>query len=98
MAFVEKNYRGPTEIDELKYAMANGMTMALDPHTNVFSPKQYKEFFVHIEGEIHGIGAYIGERDGKLTIIAPLPDTPAARRALRPATRSSGSTTNRRSA
>jgi carboxyl-terminal processing protease len=77
MRFVETKYRGSTPVDDLRYAMANGMTSALDPHTNVFSPKQYKEFFVHIEGEICGVGAYIGVRDGKLVIISPLKDSPA---------------------
>ncbi len=84
MRFVEKTYNGETDVDDLRYAMANGMTSALDPHTNIFTPKQYKDFFTHIEGEICGIGAYIGVRDGKLLIISPLPNSPAKRTGILP--------------
>ncbi len=83
MRFVERWYSGTEDVDDLRYAVANGMASALDPHTNVFTPKQYKEFFVHIEGEICGIGAYIGVRDGKLLIIAPLKNSPAMRAGIK---------------
>ncbi len=84
MRFVEGAYKGtPEEVDELRYAMANGLCSVLDPHTNVFSPKEYKEFFVHIEGEICGVGAYIGVRNGRLTIISPLEGTPAQREGVK---------------
>ncbi|HNR99940.1 MAG TPA: S41 family peptidase [Planctomycetota bacterium] len=84
MRFVESTYKGTAEeIDAVRYAMANGMCLVLDPHTNVFSPKEYKEFFVHIEGEIGGVGAYIGVRSGKLTIVSPLEGTPAQREGIR---------------
>lgn len=84
MRFVESTYKGTAEeIDAARYAMANGMCLVLDPHTNVFSPKEYKEFFVHIEGEIGGVGAYIGVRNGKLTIISPLEGTPAQREGIK---------------
>lgn len=78
MKFIGRYFKdGEEKLERLKYAMANGLVSVLDPHTNVFSPKEYKEFFVHIEGEICGIGAYIGVRDGKLRIISPLDGTPA---------------------
>ena len=84
MRFVESTYKGTAEeIDAVRYAMANGMCLVLDPHTNVFSPKEYKEFFVHIEGEIGGVGAYIGVRSGKLTMVSPLEGTPAQREGIR---------------
>lgn len=81
--FVRSNYHGKTELDTIEYAAANGMLQILDPHTNVFSKKQFDEFFVHIQGEIYGVGMYVGVRDGKLTVIAPLKDTPAWQAGLR---------------
>ncbi len=84
MKFVKKYFTGTNEeFEDLKYATANGLCTVLDPHTNIFTPKEYKEFFVHIEGEICGIGAYIGVRDGKLTIISPLTGTPASEAGLK---------------
>ena len=85
MFFVEEHFKGtPDEKDAMRHAMANGMTVVLDPHTNVFTPREYKEFFTHIGGEICGIGAYIGVRDGKLLIISPLEGTPAESAGLKP--------------
>ncbi|MBN1417459.1 MAG: PDZ domain-containing protein [Planctomycetes bacterium] len=81
--FVKSNYHGKTDFETIEYATANGMLQVLDPHTNVFSKKQFEEFFVHIQGEIFGVGMYVGVRDGKLTVIAPLKDTPAWHAGLR---------------
>jgi carboxyl-terminal processing protease len=53
--------------------------MGIDPHTLVFSPEAFKDFSVHIEGEICGVGMYVGTREGKLTVIEVLKDTPAAK-------------------
>ena len=49
-----------------------------DPFTNFFPPNESKIFEENVlESEFHGIGAYVGIRDNTLTIISPLPDTPA---------------------
>ena len=57
----------------------NGFLTGIDPHTLVFSPEDFKDFSVHIEGEICGVGMYVGTRDGKLTVIEVLKKTPAAK-------------------
>lgn len=81
--FVRNNYRGEQELNEMRYAAANGFLSGLDPHTMVFSPKAFQEFSVTIKGEIYGIGMLVGSRDGKLTVIEVLKDTPAARAGFR---------------
>lgn len=48
-----------------------------DPYTVFFPPKENKSFNEEIVGSFEGIGAEIGVKDGVLTIIAPLKDTPA---------------------
>jgi len=78
-AFLENNYTGDTPLGEIQYDVINGFLGGLDPHTLVFSPKAFREFFVHIEGEIFGVGMYVGTRDGKLRVIEVLKETPAAR-------------------
>ncbi len=77
--FVRQNYRGNLGVGDIQYAVANGFLSGLDPHTMVFSPKDFRNFSVHIEGEIFGVGMYVGNRDGKLTVIEVLPETPAQR-------------------
>jgi carboxyl-terminal processing protease len=75
--FLKRNYRGQTSLNEIRYAAENGFLSGLDPHTIVFSPEAFKDFSVHIEGEIYGVGMLVGARDGKLTVIEVLKDTPA---------------------
>lgn len=48
-----------------------------DPYTVFFSPKENKLFNDEIKGSFSGIGAEIGIKEGVLTVIAPLKDTPA---------------------
>ncbi|MAG93076.1 MAG: hypothetical protein CMJ48_04940 [Planctomycetaceae bacterium] len=77
--FLQANYDGETALSKIQYAVLNGFLGGLDPHTLVFSPDAFKDFYVHIEGEIGGVGMYVGTRDGKLQVIEVLKDTPAFR-------------------
>lgn len=57
-----------------------GMLEAIgDPFTSYLPPKESKQFFEDIGGKFSGVGIEIGKRDGVLTVIAPLEDTPAAK-------------------
>ncbi len=75
--FLKQNYRGETKLNNIRYAAANGFLSGIDPHTIVFSPEDFKDFSVHIEGEICGVGMYVGTRDGKLTVLEVLKGAPA---------------------
>jgi carboxyl-terminal processing protease len=77
--FLKRNYQGEQPLNEIRYAAMNGFLTGIDPHTLVLSPEAFKDFSVHIEGEIYGVGMLVGSREGKLTVITILPDTPAAR-------------------
>jgi carboxyl-terminal processing protease len=55
-----------------------GLTNSLgDPYTKFFPPAENKAFESSIKGEFGGIGMEVGVQDGKLTVITPLPNTPA---------------------
>jgi len=63
---------------ELFYGSLKGMVSAVgDPYTSFLDPKLSKQFSEDMSGSFEGIGAEIGIRDDILTIIAPLPETPA---------------------
>ena len=65
---------------DLFYGAIGGMVDALDdPYSVFFPPKDTTAFIEELKGSFEGIGAEIGERDDILTIIAPLPDSPAER-------------------
>lgn len=74
-------------IDETKmfYGAIEGMVAGLgDPYSVYLPPTQAKQFADDLSGEFEGIGAEIGIRDDQLTVIAPLPGSPAEQAGLRP--------------
>ncbi|MCP5468634.1 MAG: PDZ domain-containing protein [Deltaproteobacteria bacterium] len=82
-AFIAKHYRGEVELSDIQYATINGMLKSLDPHSSLLTPKIFKEFRTQTEGEFGGIGIVIGIKDGELTVISPLPGTPASKAGLK---------------
>lgn len=74
---VKKNYVEETKPKDLIYGAIKGMLNSLDPHSAFMTPEQYKEMQVDTKGEFGGIGIQIGIKEGILTVIAPLEDTPA---------------------
>ena len=79
-AFVQEGLRG-TEVDlrEVEYAACNGMLHTLDPHSVLLSPEAYKEMNLSTSGQFGGLGIVISIRDQQLTVINPVPGTPAGR-------------------
>ncbi len=73
-----------TSDQERMYGAIKGMLAAFgDPYTTFFPPSENSAFETEISGTFSGIGAEIGQKDGMLTIIAPLKDTPAERAGLK---------------
>ena len=62
-----------------------GMLVALDdPYAGFLDSEQYSLETEDIRGFFGGIGAEVGVRDGVMTILAPMPDTPAEAAGIRP--------------
>lgn len=60
------------------YGAIKGMLASFgDPYTTFFDPKENKEFQDQIAGEFGGIGVEMAQKEGVLTVVAPLKDTPA---------------------
>lgn len=53
-----------------------------DPYTNYLPPKESEMFAEDISGNFSGVGMEVGIRDEIITIIAPLPDSPAEKAGL----------------
>ncbi|SNB46097.1 S41 family peptidase [Geobacter sp. DSM 9736] len=84
MAFVKKNYVEPVEDKKLVESAVTGMLASLDPHSAYLPPDSFKEMKVEMSGSFGGLGIEISMKDGKLTIISPIEDTPAFRAGLKP--------------
>lgn len=71
-------YDGEIDDDKLLEAAIKGMTDSLnDPYTVFMNAEEYKQFMEQSEGEFVGIGAHLGIKDDKVTVIAPLEGSPA---------------------
>lgn len=53
-----------------------------DPYTVYFTDEEAKEFFNELDGTFSGIGAELGKKDGMLTIVSTLDDSPARKNNL----------------
>ena len=60
-----------------------GLLPELDAHSSYLDKKAYKELKVQTSGEFGGLGIVVGMRNGVLTIISPIDDTPAYKAGLK---------------
>ncbi|MHB1397583.1 MAG: S41 family peptidase [Trichloromonadaceae bacterium] len=82
LAIVRRSYVEEVPMKDLVYGAINGMLAALDPHSSFMPPDVYKEMKIDTRGEFGGLGIEITIRDGALTIVSPIEDTPAFRAGL----------------
>lgn len=83
LTLIRSDYVEETKYKDLIYGALQGMLRALDPYSQFLDPEAYKEVKVETEGEFGGLGIEIAIKDGLLTIIAPIDDTPAFRAGLK---------------
>ncbi len=62
---------------DLIYSSLRGMISTLDPHSEFMEPVKYTDLKNDTEGAFGGVGIVVGLRDGVLTVVAPMEDTPA---------------------
>ncbi len=84
-AFLQQHLKTDTDVDlrEVEYAACNGMLNTLDPHSVFLSPEAYREMTISTQGAFGGVGIVISIRDQLLTVIKPMPGTPAGRAGLK---------------
>lgn len=85
---IQKYYVDREAVDstELTYGAIRGMTDALGDtgHTTFLDPEQAEANQDFTQGEFEGIGATVEMKDGRPTVVAPFPDSPAERAGLEP--------------
>lgn len=80
--FVGSRLDDDVEESSVEYALMNGMLETLDPHSVFIDPDAYQEMSITNKGHFGGLGITIGIREGRLTVLYPLEDTPAWRAGL----------------
>ena len=74
---IQSEYVDEKKPQELIYGSLKGMLSSLDPHSQFLDPDEYKDLKTETKGQFGGLGIEISIRDGLLTIVAPIEDTPA---------------------
>jgi len=64
---------------QLTYAALDGMVAKLDPHSEFLDPQSYQQLQDDTEGQFGGLGLVVISKDGFVTVVAPMDDTPGAR-------------------
>ena len=78
-AVVTESYVEVPDAKKMVKGMIDGMLSSLDPHSAYLPPEPYKEMEVQMSGAFGGVGIELGMKDDRLTVIAPIEDTPAFR-------------------
>jgi len=79
MNLIQDHYVEEVASEKLMYGAISGMLRELDAHSSFLRPEDYKELQIETKGKFGGIGIEITLRNGVLTVVAPLEDTPADR-------------------
>jgi carboxyl-terminal processing protease len=61
---------------DLIHGALKGMLSTLDPHSEFMDLSKYKDLKDDTQGEFGGVGIVITTKDGYLTVVAPMEDTP----------------------
>jgi len=83
LAIVQKNYVEPVSTKRLVDGAITGMLSSLDPHSAYLTPELYRDLEVETRGSFGGLGIEITIKNGVLTIVSPIEDTPAYRAGLK---------------
>ncbi|MDP8235974.1 MAG: S41 family peptidase [Candidatus Erginobacter occultus] len=87
MEIVNQKYVDRVDRQKLIEGALQGMLSSLDDYSQFMEPDIYREMQVETKGEFGGLGIEITLRDGILTVISPIEDTPAIRAGIHPGDR-----------
>lgn len=81
---VQEKYVKPVNEADLINGATRGLVEGTgDPYSTYLSPEEAQQLSDALSGSVEGIGVEIGEKDEGIIVIAPLPDSPAARAGIR---------------
>ncbi len=81
---VKSDYVEPVDEKKLISDAISGMVASLDPHSQYFDKKSFKEFREGTTGRFVGVGIEITQEDGLVKVVSPIEGSPAYRAGLKP--------------
>ena len=83
-SMVKSDYVEPVDEKKLINDAISGMVSSLDPHSQYFDKKSFKEFREGTTGKFVGVGIEISQEDGLVKVVSPIEGSPADRAGLKP--------------
>ncbi|MFM7972020.1 MAG: S41 family peptidase, partial [Betaproteobacteria bacterium] len=80
---VKSDYVEAVDEKKLITDAISGMVSGLDPHSQYFDKKSFKEFREGTSGRFVGVGIEIGMEDGVVKVVSPIEGSPAFRAGLK---------------
>lgn len=81
---IRERYPQPVSNEDLELGATKGLVSGTgDPYSVFLTKEESSDLTKALAGEVEGIGVEVGERDGAITIIAPIAGTPADRAGLK---------------
>jgi carboxyl-terminal processing protease len=80
---IKNDYVEPVDEKKLITDAIGGMVAGLDPHSQYFDKKSFKEFREGTTGKFVGVGIEIGMEDGLVKVVSPIEGSPAFRAGLK---------------
>ena len=80
---VKSDYVEAVDEKKLITDAISGMVSGLDPHSQYFDKKSFKEFREGTSGKFVGVGIEIGMEDGVVKVVSPIEGSPAFRAGLK---------------
>ena len=81
---IKSDYVEPVDEKKLITDAISGMVSSLDPHSQYFDKKSFKEFREGTTGRFVGVGIEITQEDGLIRVVSPIEGSPADRAGLKP--------------
>lgn len=81
---VKSDYVEPVDEKKLITEAIAGMVSSLDPHSQYFDKKSFKEFKEGTSGKFVGVGIEITQEDGLVKVVSPIEGSPAFRAGIKP--------------
>jgi carboxyl-terminal processing protease len=81
---IKSDYVEPVDEKKLISEAISGMVASLDPHSQYFDKKSFREFREGTSGRFVGVGIEISQEDGLVKVVSPIEGSPAFRAGLQP--------------
>ena len=84
LGYIQDNYVEEVDSQKLVYGAAEGMVRTLDPFSQFLPPEMNREMKTETEGQFGGVGLRLNLKDEWLTVLTPMPGSPAYRLGILP--------------